>query len=333
MSMAWALSGGGASMRFGVVGNINIDFVLRGERLPEEGETLVADELHVFAGGKAANQAVAARRLGAEVSIVGCLGADDLGDRALGLLQAAGVDASCVARTERCHTGAAMVFVARSGRNSIVTALGANDDPDGTQDAVGRAIAALRTADAVLVQLGVPATVVDQVIGLCASSGTPVYLDPTPIRPSLPELWRSVALIAPNETEAQALVGGSRATGPGEARAVAERLVAAGVGAAVVKLGAAGCAVAADGRTVHVPGVAVDVVDTTAAGDAFMAALAVARTEGADWVEAARFANCAGGLAATKLGAQPSLPSRHEVDALYLHGPSVALHAHHRPEG
>lgn len=304
-------------MRIGVVGNINMDFVLRGDRLPLEGETVVADELQVFAGGKAANQAVAARRLGANVSIVGCLGTDDLGDRALALLEEAGVETACVVRTGRCHTGTAMVFVARSGRNSIVTALGANDDPAGSWEAVGRASNLLGSVDAVLMQLGLPVATVDHVIRLCRQHGVPVYLDPTPLRRQLPRLWRSVALIAPNESEARALLGGDRVSGPEEARAGAERLRDAGVGVAVIKLGAAGCVVAADEGTAHVPGVPVDVVDTTAAGDAFMAALAVARVEGADWAAAARYANCAGALAATRLGAQPSLPGRSEVDALY----------------
>ncbi|HQK94164.1 MAG TPA: ribokinase, partial [Armatimonadota bacterium] len=313
-------------MRIGVVGNINMDFVLRGQRLPREGETLVADGLHVFGGGKAANQAVAARRLGADVSIVGCLGTDDLGDRALALLDEAGVDTAFVVRTQRCHTGTALVFVDRSGRNSIVTALGANDDPEGTRGAVEGATKLLGSVDVVLMQLGLPVSTVDQGIRLCQEHGVPVYLDPTPIRRSLPELWCGVALIAPNETESQILLGGSRTDGPEEARTAAARLRDAGVGVAVVKLGAAGCVVAADGWTAHVPGVKVDVVDTTAAGDAFMAGLAVARGEGADWVEAARFANCAGALAATKLGAQPSLPYRPEVDALYRSGDAGVRH-------
>ena len=297
--------------RLTVLGNINIDFVLRAERMPSPGETLLADELRFIPGGKAANQSVAAARLGAQVTLIGRVGRDPFGPQLVENFTREGIDVDHIVFDEDAATGAAFVAVSPSGENSIISALGANLRCSPGQ--VEGAEAAIAAADCLLVQLGVPLETVDRAIEVARRSETPVALDPTPIRGELPRRIAEVTILTPNESEARHLTGievADESSAVSAARALRER----GVPTVAVKLGAAGCVVVDDQGERLIPGFAVDPVDTTGAGDAFAAGLATAWASGQGIDEAVRYGNAVGALACTVLGAQPSLPRAEAVE-------------------
>ncbi|MFQ6098221.1 MAG: PfkB family carbohydrate kinase, partial [Armatimonadota bacterium] len=295
-----------------ILGNINVDFVMRSPRIPRLGETLVVEGLRIIPGGKAANQAVAAARLGARVTLIGCVGGNDAYGRGLvENFEREGIDVRFVNLDPDAHTGAAFVGLLPSGDNFIMTALGANLSCTRTQ--VEAAAEAIQRADVFMTQFSVPFESISLAVQLAKDAGVPVLVDPTPIRGAVPEGWRRADVITPNETEAQALLGTDCELSPEEA---GRRLLDAGVGAAVMKLGERGCVVVDAAGARPIPGVRVEVVDTTAAGDAFAAALAVRLAEGADVDDAAAYANHVGALTVTRMGAQPSLPRRDDVQRL-----------------
>ena len=304
-----------ARPRITVVGSLNTDLVIRTPRLPEAGETVTGGEFAAFPGGKGANQAVAAARLGAQVALVGCVGGDDYGRRLMDSLRQDGVDVSRVRIDEGCASGIALITVDPRGQNTIVVAPGANQRLR-TEDVAGaEAIVAERAI--LLLQLEIPLETAVAAARLASIHGVRVVLDPAPIptQPLPGELFSVIDVITPNEGEAQRLTG-TPITDERSAEAAADRLVRAGARAAVIKLGDRGAVVHDGKRTVAVPGIAVEAIDATAAGDAFAGALAVALAEGNDLIDAVSFANTAGALATTRRGAQPSLPYRTEVDAL-----------------
>jgi ribokinase len=306
------------SPRICVLGNINIDFVLRAPRMVRPGETLVVADLRIIPGGKAANQAVAAARLGARVTLIGCVGGGDAYGR--GLLtnfEREGIDIRFVALADDAHTGSAFIGLLPSGQNFIMTALGANllCGPEQVEAAAG----AIREADVFMTQFSVPFESIDLGVRLAREAGALVVMDPTPVRGGAPTSWPQADIITPNETEAQALLGE-----PAElpAEEAGRRLLATGAGvgsrrlhAAVMKLGDRGCLVVDSAGARHLPGVAVEAADVTAAGDAFAAALAVRLAQGVRLDEAAAYANRVGALTVTRVGAQPSLPTAAEVEA------------------
>ncbi len=302
-------------VRIAVVGSVNMDLVVTVPRLPQVGETVLGGTFGTFPGGKGANQAVAAARLGASVAMIGRVGADAFGRTLRRGLAEEGVDIHHLREDEQAPSGVALITVDRDGRNTIVVASGANMrvvPPD--VDAAREVIAG---SHAVLLQLELPLPVVRHAAEVAAAAGCRVILDPAPAPPQpLPEpLYRLLAVVNPNEVEARALTGVDVADRDG-ARRAAESLLARGCGAAVIKLGERGAYVAADGVREAVPAVPVRAVDTTAAGDAFAAALAVALAEGRDLVAAVRFATVAAAVSVTRAGAQPSMPRREEVLAL-----------------
>ena len=299
--------------RITVVGSLNTDLVIRAPHLPSPGETVTGGEFATFPGGKGANQAVAAARLGARVAMVGCVGGDDFGRRLIDGLQTDGVDVTHVRLDEGSASGTALITVGPGGQNTIVVAPGANSRL--TPDDVGRAEPIIKDSTVLLLQLEVPLSSVVAASRLAAAHGVLVVLDPAPA-PSQPlpaDLLRLVAVINPNEIEAQALtrvtVTDERAAG-----SAAAHLLAQGVRAVVIKLGPRGAFVHDGGRTAMVQGIHVDAIDTTAAGDAFAGALAVGLAEGKDLIEAVHFANAAGAIKVTRRGAQPSMPFRAELD-------------------
>ena len=291
-----------------VVGSINMDLVVRAQRLPRPGETVRGSEFHTIPGGKGANQAVAAARLGAETYMVGRVGDDDFGRRLRQTLADSGVDVACVTTDEGHPTGVATIIVQQSGENSIVVAVGANGAV-GPKD-VRAARAAMEAADVVLLQLEIPIEAVAAAVEAAQAAQAKAILDAGPAR-GLPErLWGAVEVLSPNLVEAETLLGHPVASGLDGAR----DLVARGAAACVVKSGSQGCAWASPAGSGHIPAVAVEAVDTTAAGDAFTAALGVGLAEGKELPEAARWANFAGALAVTRFGAQPSMPTRGELE-------------------
>ncbi len=295
-----------------VLGSLNMDLVIRAPRHPLPGETLTGGPFRTFPGGKGANQAVAAARLGAQVTMIGRVGADSFGDALIASLQADGVDTACVGRSTEA-TGVALITVSAAGENTIVIAPGANGTVSTETVAAYRDV--IIGADALLLQLEVPLPTVEAAAELAHAHDVPVILNPAPAQPLPASLLRHVTCLIPNQHEAALLAGVSAETDEGAA-AAAKTLQAAGVKTVVMTLGARGALVFTDDQQIVVPSYPVQVVDTTAAGDAFVAAFAVALTEGRTPAEAARWGCAAGALACTVLGAQPSLPRREAVAAL-----------------
>jgi len=295
-----------------VVGSLNMDLVVKAPRLPAVGETVTKGTFGTFPGGKGANQAVAAARLGARVGMVGAIGKDAFGSQLRDGLRRDGVDVSHVIEIDDAPSGVALITVGSQGQNTIVVAPGANwrmttAHVDAAADLIAR-------SQILLIQLEIPIETVTRAAEIASSAKVRVVLDPAPAPESpLPDrLIRLVDVINPNEVEAKVLTGTNVADERG-ARDAAERLLAMGCRSAVIKLGARGAFVADGDTRAAVPGIHVDAVDTTAAGDAFAGALAVALGEGRPVMEAVRFANVAGAISVTRMGAQPSMPRRAEV--------------------
>jgi ribokinase len=294
--------------RIAVVGSFVTDLVFRAPRRPERGETLIGHRLDVFEGGKGFNQAVAAARAGAEVVMIGRIGVDEFGTRFLSALARENIDATYVVRDEQNATGVASPLVEDSGHNSIVLVPRANAAL--TSADVERARAAISAADVLLVQLEVPMLASVCAAEIARHAGRSVVLNPAPALAGSEALIAAAHVVVPNELEAATLT--SRDSAGEAARTLRER----GVPVVVVTLGERGSLLldASGERTLAAH--AVDVVDTTAAGDAFCGALAVALAEGAPANDAVAFANAAGALAVTRLGAEPSMPKRAAIEEL-----------------
>jgi ribokinase len=300
-----------------VVGSLNMDLIARTPRFPQPGETIIGDEFHTAPGGKGANQAVAAARLGAQVSMVGRVGRDAFAESLLNNLAAAGVDHAFVIQDPEAATGVALIAVDDAGQNSIIVASGANvrlspADVDGAE-------AAIAGADALLLQLESPLETVTRAAKVACAHGVSVILNPAPAR-SLPgALLALVDVLIPNESET-ALLAGLPVGDPAEAEAAAAALRELGVGTVILTLGGRGALLAREDGAEYFPAFEVTPVDTTAAGDAFVGGFAVALAEGRSLAEAVQWGNGAGALATTKLGAQPSLPTRQDLRGLLAIG-------------
>jgi ribokinase len=293
-----------------VIGSANVDYTMTVGRFPCPGETVGGGELLVNLGGKGANQAVTARKLGADVRMIGCVGADPPGRETRRRLGALGIGVDGLFESDRAATGTALILVDAEGRNQIAVALGANDLL--SVDMAAAREESIGWADVLLCQLEIPLAVVAWALGRARARGVTTVLNPAPVAPVPDSLLASVDYLTPNTGEAAAL-GGEPVEHP-FAEHVAARLVARGVRTAIVTLGQDG-AVACDGvRTLRIPAFPVDVVDTTAAGDAFSGALAVGLAGGGALEQAIALANAAAALTCTRRGAQDSLPDRAEVD-------------------
>jgi ribokinase len=296
--------------RIVVVGSVNADMVVKGQRIPAPGETVTGGRFVMAAGGKGANQAVAAARLGASVALVAKVGQDMFGDQAIENYQKEGIDVSFVFRDPASATGVALIMVDQQGENLISVASGANHAL--TPEEVQRADEPIRSADIVMLQLEVPMDVVACAAHLAARAGVPVILNPAPAAALSDELLAQVSYLTPNESEAQALTGVA-VRDEASARAAAEQLLQKGVRNVVITLGAKGALAASPGQAVLVPGYRVKALDTTAAGDAFNGGLACALAQGRPLEEAVREASLVAAFAVTRLGAQPSLPTVEEL--------------------
>lgn len=303
-----------------VFGSINIDLAGRLPHLPRAGETLHGDTCAMSLGGKGANQAVAAARLGARVDLVARLGADAFGAMATERLAAFGVGTSAVTSDRGAMTGIAMIHVDAEGRNTITVFAGANTQL-GAAD-LARAEAAMQGASALLLQLEVPQQASLAAAQRARAAGATVILDPAPCPPQgVPDLLLAAAdVVTPNEVEAEILTGIACDTTDG-ARRAARQLVERGARVAVVKLGGRGAYLFGGGQDMLVAPFVVPTVDTVAAGDCFNAGLAVALSEGLDLPDAVRLACACGALATTRPGAADAAPSRDEVNALLARSP------------
>ena len=297
-----------------VFGSINIDLVARVQRLPRPGETLTGQRFETTPGGKGANQAVAAARMGARTAMVGRVGADAFGEQLLASLAENGVATDAVLRDTEAHTGVALINVAENGHNAIVVVPGANGRVE--QADVERLRPLLEQAAVLLVQLEIPQETVLAALRLAREMGVRTILDPAPVHENLPdELLAFCDILTPNEHEAAVLVGGAIETAA-EASEAAEALRARGAQVVILTRGEKGATVAVADGVWHQPPFRVNAVDTVGAGDAFNGALAVALAEGYDVATAVRWASAAGALAVQRQGAQRAMPRRDEVLAL-----------------
>ncbi len=296
-----------------VLGGINMDLAATAARMPAPGETLIGRSFLTYPGGKGANQAVAAARLGASVRMAGRVGADAFGTELLEGLRREGIDVSGVAEDPDRSSGVAMILLDADRQNYIVAVYGANMACD---DAQVRAVEqALQDADALLLQLEIPLDTSLAAARLARDMGVRVVWDPAPSVPFSAEAYSVCDVLIPNQVEAEYLTG-VRVSDGASAEVAADRLLGLGASAVVVKLGEDGAYFASgDGRGL-VPPFPVQVEDTVAAGDAFAGALAVALSEGSGLEEAARYGCAAGALAVTRAGAQEAMPTRAEVEAL-----------------
>ena len=289
-----------------VVGSANTDMVVKTERIPGPGETVIGGEFMMAAGGKGANQAVAAARLGAQVTFVGRLGSDVFGDQAIAGYEAQGIDTRYVVRDEHVASGVALIFVDARGENSIAVASGANARL--TPVDVEHAKEAIASADVLLVQLEVPIDAVRRAIELAHRAGVCVILNPAPAKEIASDLLARVSIATPNEHEIRVVVGESD-----QEKAIA-RMLEAGTETVLVTLGPRGVLWAAQAGRQSVPAFQVEAVDTTAAGDAFNGGLARALGRGLEMAQAIRYANAVAAISVTRMGAQPSLPTGDQVD-------------------
>ena len=300
-----------------VVGSANVDLVVRVERMPNRGETLIGDAFDIFTGGKGFNQATAAARLDAEVTLIGRIGDDPFAEILRSAIESERIDSRFVKTDAESGTGIATIVVEPDGDNSIIVVPRANmritpEDIDEAKDCIAN-------ADVLLLQLETPIDASQTAIEIAKANGTIVILDPAPARPLPPSLLSQVDILTPNATEAALLSGHALNTleaGIVTAEALQTQIAADGHSAVVLTLGEQGVLLYTPTQSTHIPAISVDTVDTTGAGDAFSGALATALANGNDLYEAVKFAITAGAAAVTVLGATPSMPTRSKIEAI-----------------
>ena len=293
-----------------VVGSANTDFVLQVSELPSKGQTVLGDQFTIVRGGKGANQAVAAARLGAEVTFVARLGADSFGNEAIHAYQEHGIRTDFILQDPDMHSGVALILVNPKGENTVSVGPGANSRL--SAEDVFAAEAAIREADRLLVQLEIPLETVQAALELAHHHHVRTILNPAPARKIPAEILKLVDTLTPNETEAAILAG--RDASAAQTDSLSQLASILGVPNLIVTLGSKGACILQDGQVNMISPFSITPVDTTASGDAFNGALAVALARGESFPQAVRFANAAGAITATRLGAQPSLPTREELD-------------------
>jgi ribokinase len=299
-----------------ILGSLNMDIAALGPRLPQPGETVMGSHFHTAPGGKGANQAYAAAKLGGagSTAMLGRVGDDEFGRQMIANLVSVGCGVEGVRKLQGA-SGVALILIAESGQNSIVVVPGANDRFSAADIAADAQL--LRGARYALLQLEVPLPTTIAAARTARAAGLEVILDPAPAPEQLPpELLQSVTVLTPNETEAALLVARKAAeVSVDEARTIATELQSRGVRHVIIKLGAKGCLLLEGDTATHVPAPMVKAVDTTGAGDNFNAAFAVACSEGASRLDACQFAVHAAAISVTRMGCQASVPSRTELDA------------------
>ncbi|WP_131671919.1 ribokinase [Pseudomonas parakoreensis] len=295
-----------------VIGSLNMDLVTRAPRLPKGGETLIGHSFTTVSGGKGANQAVAAARLGAQVAMVGCVGNDDYGVQLRDALLAEQIDCQAVS-TVADSSGVALIVVDDNSQNAIVIVAGANGAM--TPAVIDRFDAVLQAADVIICQLEIPDATVGHALKRARALGKTVILNPAPASRPLPADWyTAIDYLIPNESEAAAL-SGLPVDSLEAAESAASQLIAMGAGKVIVTLGAQGSLFANGKDFEHFPAPKVKAVDTTAAGDTFVGGFAAALASGKSEAEAIRYGQVAAALSVTRAGAQPSIPTMSDVQA------------------
>src|SRR4051794_1532935 len=304
-----------------VVGSSNTDMILKLERIPKPGETILGGAFVTAAGGKGANQAVAAAQAGGSVTLVARVGQDIFGEQAIAGFVESGINVDHVQR-DKFPSGVALIFVAKDGENSIGVGSGANAKLSPAD--VRKAKTAFAAATAVVMQLETPLETVKAAADLAHANGILVILNPAPAQPLPDSLLKKTSILTPNETEAELLTG-IKVTDDASCSRAADILLSKGVQTVIITLGSRGAYAATSAFKQFVPAFKVKPVDTTAAGDTFNGALAVALAEGMPMIEAVQFANAAGAISVTRMGAQPSAPSRKEIEKLLNAKKPVAI--------
>ncbi len=300
-----------------VIGSSNTDMIIKADRIPKAGETILGGEFSSVPGGKGANQAVAAARAGGAVTFITRIGQDIFGKKAVAGLAAEGINVRQIIRDKKSPSGVALIFVSKSGENSIAVASGANARM--TPADVHKAAGAFRVASILLLQLEIPLKTVEAAVAQAVASGVRVILNPAPAQSLPTKLLQSIYLLTPNETEAELLTGikiNSEAT----AARAARKLISRGVRNVIITLGAKGAFLGGKDVWQNIPGHKVKAVDATGAGDVFNGTLAVALAEGKALPEAARFACAAAAVSVTRLGAQASAPKRAIIEKMLTKG-------------
>lgn len=291
-----------------VIGSLNIDLVTRVPHLPQPGETIASRKFQKNPGGKGANQAVAAAKLGANVTMIGKVGTDEHGELLINSLRSAGVSTAGIRREGT--TGMAFISVSDEGENHIVLVAGANSAVRRSDISAMRGL--IEESDMIVMQLEIPLEVVKHALELAVGLGKNVILNPAPARDLPAEMLRHVYVLIPNETELQILSGMPTSTEQ-EIVDAARHLNSLGTQRVIVTMGDRGSYLISETLHTHIPAYPVRAVDTTAAGDAYVAAFAVGKTQGMSDVEAAKFASKVAAITVTREGAQPSLPTRDDV--------------------
>lgn len=288
-----------------VIGSSNTDMTVKSSHLPAPGETVMGDRFVMGPGGKGANQAVAAARLGGDVTFICKVGRDVFGEKAIEGYRKDNIDTQYIMLSDQ-PSGVALILVDGGGENSISVAPGANGDL--TPADIESKADVIRSADILILQLEIPVESVEKAVSIAKEAGVYVILNPAPAKRLPEELLENVSLLTPNQSELEILTGIK-----GDVRAGLDALVERGVGEVILTLGSKGSMVYSGDEPVLIPALKVDAVDTTAAGDTFCGALAVAISEGKSLTDAARFATCASALTVQKMGAQVSIPYRKDM--------------------
>ena len=300
-----------------VVGSLNVDLVSHAIRRPDKGETLIGDAFDIFTGGKGFNQATAAARLGAEVTLIGSVGADLFGDMLLTATENERIDSRFVTKRTDVGTGVATIVIEPDGDNSIIVVPRANmalttADIDAAADCIA-------DTDVLLLQLETPVATSEHAAAIAKAHGTTVILNPAPAQPLPDSLLAYVDILTPNQSEAE-LLSGKKVNNHEDAHRAAEvlrtRMVDATNAAVILTLGEQGALTLTATESEHVSALSVEAVDTTGAGDAFCGALATALASGENLRASVEFANAAGAAAVTVVGATPSMPTRAKIDLL-----------------
>ncbi len=295
-----------------VIGSLNMDCVFETPFIPRAGETIAGRNLSTLPGGKGANEAYAAEKLGSHVALIGAVGDDSFGETLLENLRSVGVDIEGVSVLKGKATGEAFVNVDPQGENAIVVLAGANGLVD--KEMIDQNIHLIEEADIILIQFEIPFETVSYVKDLAADMGKTLILDPAPARTNVPDtFWNGIDYIKPNQRELEVLTG-QPVRDQEEIRMAAQVMVEKGVKHVIASMGADGCLLATSTSQMIYPAPSVRAVDTTAAGDCFMAAFAVALSEGKSVEDAIDYAQRAAAISVTRRGAQPSMPSRQEVE-------------------
>jgi len=294
-----------------VIGSLHTDFTIKVKTIPRIGESILGESFKRSPGGKGANQAVAAARLGADVTLIGRVGADLFGKELIKNLMENGIDTKYIIEDSETYTGLALIMVDEKGGNILAVASGA--DMKIRKEDIDKVEEVIKSSDILLIQLEIPLHIVEYAINMAFNDGIKVLLNPAPAQKLSKDLLKKVYVLTPNEKEAE-ILSNVEIKDLRSSQMSAKKLLESGVENVVLTLGRNGSIIATKEETVHINGLSVNVIDTTGAGDAFCGALAVALSSRKELKDAVIYANYVGALATTKIGAQEALPTKEELE-------------------